>query len=178
MQVSTMITLICLGWAFTSTSVILTDGERLTLAYTISILLILFSLVAMFVGLRFKYSVFATFWILAFYLIAGLSTDHTMGVFLLLLAGSAFYNRAAYQHEAFSRQTYMRLVKQESEKDKVQHILDNMLPVMVLKQVQSMKDGDIFAREFKPADVLFSDIVGFTSIASRLRPEVIINYIS
>jgi hypothetical protein len=128
----------------------------------------------MFVGLRFKYSVIASFWILLYYLIAGLSTGHTMGVFLLLLAGCAFYNRAAYQHEAFTRQTYMRLVKQESEKDKVQHILDNMLPQQVLRQVQSMHDGEIFAREFKPADVLFSDIVGFTSIASRLRPEAVV----
>jgi len=65
----------------------------------------------------------------------------------------------------------------ESEKTKMQSLMYNMFPHSIAEQLISQNDSglkQLIAEEYKEVTILFADIVGFTSMCSRLEPAVLL----
>ena len=59
----------------------------------------------------------------------------------------------------------------QNEEKRTRDFLSNMLPEVVLHELRS-GGTSLIAHERRDASVLFTDIVSFTTLASRLSPEV------
>ena len=140
-------------------------------SYGIGVMLILLCIVHMFVGLRFSYALLCSVGILLFYVVATRLASAVPAVIVMVVAGNVIYAESNYWGEFLARQDYIRRLKRENEKVRTQQFLDNMLPPLVLTMI---KQGNIVAHHHAAADVIFCDIVGFTSIASALPAEDVV----
>lgn len=143
-------------------------------SYGVAIVLILLSLVAMFVNLQLMYSVVSVTALLTCWLvISGVYGGSIPGIGLMLLAGAVAYIESGYSHEHYVREDYVRYRKQLNEKKRTKQFLENMLPSSV---IASMADDRMLlvAHERPHADVFFSDIVSFTSLAAKFSPEDVV----
>ena len=157
------------GMLFVYMAIVFNDYQS---SYGIGILLILLCILHMFVHLRFVYALLSSTTILIFYVIASYTYYNTVpGVILMVLAGNVMYAESNYWSEFLARQDFIRRLKRENEKVRTQQFLDNMLPPMVL---QMIKQGSIVAHQHAAADVIFCDIVSFTSIASSIPAEDVV----
>ncbi len=69
------------------------------------------------------------------------------------------------------RSRIVRLLSEEQRRSEA--LLLNMLPKEVADQIRD--EGQTVAERFENASVMFADIVGFTSLASELAPEAIVD---
>ena len=162
--------LLCVeGMLFTYMAIVYNDYQS---SYGIGILLILLCILHMFVHLRFVHALVSSTTILIFYVIASyIYNGNVPGVILMVLAGNLMYLESNYWSEFLSRQDFIRRLKRENEKVRTQQFLDNMLPPLVLTMI---KAGNIVAQQHANADVIFCDIVSFTTIASGIPPEDVV----
>ena len=140
-------------------------------SFGIGVTLILLCIVHMFVGLRFLYALLCSLAILLFYVLASRLLSAVPAVLVMVVAGNVMYAESNYWGEFLARQDYIRGLKRENEKVRTQQFLDNMLPPLVLNMI---KQGNIVAHFHQAADVIFCDIVSFTSIASALPAEDVV----
>ena len=140
-------------------------------SFGIGVTLILLCIVHMFVGLRFLYALLCSVMILLFYVVASRLHSSVPAVIVMVVAGNAMYAESNYWGEFLARQDYIRGLKRENEKVRTQQFLDNMLPPLVLTMI---KQGNIVAHFHQAADVIFCDIVSFTSIASAIPAEDVV----
>ena len=140
-------------------------------SFGIGVLLILLCIVHMFVGLRFLYALLTSVAILLFYVLAAQLERSVPAVIVMVVAGNVMYAESNYWGEFLARQDHIRRLKRENEKVRTQQFLDNMLPPLVLNMI---KLGNIVAHHHQAADVIFCDIVSFTSIASAIPAEDVV----
>ena len=140
-------------------------------SFGIGVTLILLCIVQMFVGLRFLYALMCSVAILLFYVVASRLMSSVPAVIVMVVAGNVMYAESSYWGEFLGRQDYIRGLKRENEKVRTQQFLDNMLPPLVLTMI---KQGNLVAHFHQAADVIFCDIVSFTSIASAIPAEDVV----
>jgi class 3 adenylate cyclase len=142
--------------------------DSLGTAYGTGMCLLLLSVISMASSMNFVYSVLASLIILAYYPIASLVWKGTVpGIILMLLAGTFFYVRAAWDSSYNLREIFLRKRNQVAETNLSMQLLDNMLPPHIL---HLMRLSEFIALAHVEADILFSDIVGFTALASLSQP--------
>lgn len=104
---------------------------------------------------------------------AGLLTLFVVGRQVLALWENQRLNRALNQHIVELDQAYSML---NAERDRAERLLLNVLPEEVANR---LKSGEAtIADSFTEVTVLFADIVGFTSLASRVSPERLVNMLN
>jgi class 3 adenylate cyclase len=77
----------------------------------------------------------------------------------LLLAG---------QLEAFQRRLFLQRLQLDRERARAEDLLLNVMPKPIADRLK--RDPDAIADHFEGVTVVFADIVGFTSLASRMSP--------
>ena len=63
-----------------------------------------------------------------------------------------------------------------SEREKTEHLLKNILPEEIIEELKTT--GQVIPRMHDNVSILFSDLVGFTEISSRMSPENLIAELS
>ena len=143
-------------------------------SYGVSFVLVGLCIICMFVGLRFAYACLSVSVIMVMWIIASTVSEGTLaGIASVLFAGSVMYLESAYNTEAEARHDFVRLRKLMHERMSTHAFLTNMLPPLVFEGLKR-EDQALVAHERIDADVMFSDIVGFTSIASAMKPEDVV----
>jgi class 3 adenylate cyclase len=171
MQEATCFTVTTVGVVYIVTA---TLTSALLKSYGVGFVLMTLCLVSMFLGLRFypaliSCSVIMLSWIIA----AGVSEGTVPGIVSVLIAGSVMYLETNWNMENESRHDFVRFRKLNHERMSTHSFLSNMLPPVVFEGLKR-EDQALVAHERMDADVLFSDIVGFTSIAATLKPEDVV----
>ena len=152
--------------------------------YGFSTTLILITTTSFFAGLQFKWVCFTTVSILLFYFLSGLMHDgRLVGNAFFLLASVVLSILSARSSEYFQRLDFIRYLTLNSEERKTREILDNMLPTHIMQDIirqqqQQQGVGEIIAHEVNTASVLFCDIVEFTQLAARSRPQDVVAYLN
>jgi hypothetical protein len=160
-----------IGVVFITTTAI---TQALVKSYGVSFVLVLLCLVCMFLGLLFHSAVVSVLIILVSWLIAAsISEGGVPGILSLLIAGSVMYLETAYNGEREARHDFVRFRKLYHERLSTHSFLSNMLPPSVFEGLKR-EDQALVAHERIDADVLFSDIVGFTATATTLKPEDVV----
>jgi hypothetical protein len=148
--------------------------QALAKSYGVSFVLVLLCLVCMFLGLLFHSACVSVLIILVSWLIAAsISEGGVPGILSLLIAGSVMYLETAYNGEREARHDFVRFRKLYHERLSTHSFLSNMLPPSVFEGLKR-EDQALVAHERIDADVLFSDIVGFTATAITLKPEDVV----
>ncbi len=79
---------------------------------------------------------------------------------------------ALYKHK-ISRQLKERTLELEEERNKSNELLHNIFPAEIVKELR--ENGFIKPREFSNVTLLFTDFQGFTSMASKMPPQILVN---
>jgi class 3 adenylate cyclase len=85
---------------------------------------------------------------------------------LLLLSATAIALTASYVTGRLRRSEFFGRLALAAERERSERLLLNVLPAPIAERLKG--GAEIIADEFKETTVLFADIVGFTSLASRL----------
>lgn len=101
-----------------------------------------------------------------------LRVSNTLFAFISLAVSGGYYNIAMHQTEA---QLEERSDELKKEKDKSDELLHNILPHEVAEDLK--RNGQSEARQFDHSTVLFTDFVGFTSIAQSLSAKELVDEI-
>lgn len=83
---------------------------------------------------------------------------------------------ASYNLERFARVGYYKTRRLEEEEKRSERLLLNILPSPIAERLKR-QEGPI-AEEHESASILFADIVGFTQISSRMRPEAVVRMLN
>lgn len=146
--------------------------ETYTDVYGVTCVLLLLTMTSTFVGLQFLWVTSVTIFFLLWYVFGVLIIYGTFPlVVFFLIASNVLAITASRSGEYYLRWDYIRHLKLKNEEHRTRHFLDNMLPKSV---IQEIKLDQSIAHEFLKASVLFSDIVSFTSLASRISPEDVV----
>jgi len=171
MQPATCVVVTVIGVVFISTTAL---TSALLKAYGVSFSLVLLSFVCMFVALRFHYALVSVCIILVAWIVAAaISEGSVPGILSVLLAGSVMYLETSYNTETEARHDFVRFRKLYHERMSTHSFLSNLLPPSVFEGLRR-EDQALVAHERTDADVLFSDIVGFTATAATLKPEDVV----
>lgn len=93
-----------------------------------------------------------------------------------LVSAAVLGTFASYDIERFARRSFAHQRHGEEERRRSEELLDNVLPAAIAAR---LKNGEsVIADRYTEATVLFADIVGFTPLASRLEPEVILEVLN
>jgi class 3 adenylate cyclase len=133
--------------------------------------------------LRFVYALVATCLQIGFYVfmyrMVGVAPEAMAATSFLILCVQAAAMFGAYSLERSDRVLYLQqqLIEEqtrglEEERKKTEKLLLNVLPAPIAARLKE-HDGAI-AEAFADATILFSDIVGFTPLASRLSPTALV----
>ncbi|MHB1685809.1 MAG: adenylate/guanylate cyclase domain-containing protein [Ignavibacteriaceae bacterium] len=79
---------------------------------------------------------------------------------------------ALYKHK-INRQLRERTIELEEERNKSNELLHNIFPAEIVKELK--ENGFIVPREFSNVTLLFTDFQGFTSMASNMPPQILVN---
>ncbi|HUX93743.1 MAG TPA: adenylate/guanylate cyclase domain-containing protein [Ignavibacteriaceae bacterium] len=79
---------------------------------------------------------------------------------------------ALYKHK-ISRQLKERTLELEEERNKSNELLHNIFPTEIVKELK--ENGFIVPREFSNVTLLFTDFQGFTSMVSKMPPQILVN---
>jgi hypothetical protein len=122
----------------------------------------------MFSSMNFLCALAASVILLAYDAIASVIWYRTVpGIILMLIAGCIFYVRSAYDSSYSLREIFLRKRNQIAETNLSMQLLDNMLPPHILNL---MRLSEFIALAHVESDILFSDIVEFTALASVAQP--------
>ncbi len=83
---------------------------------------------------------------------------------------------AALEKKQWRERERLYLDRLESEKEKYERLLLNILPRQIVGRLNSGET--IIADRFDDVSVLFSDLVGFTKISSELAPTQLVSYLN
>jgi hypothetical protein len=137
-------------------------------SYGTGMCLLLLSVISMFSSMNFLYALAASVILLAYYAIAGMIWYRTVpGIIVMLIAGCIFYVRSAYDSSYSLRKIFLRKRNQIAETNLSMQLLDNMLPPHILNL---MRLSEFIALAHVASDILFSDIVQLTALASIAQP--------
>jgi class 3 adenylate cyclase len=98
-------------------------------------------------------------------------------VTLFVITSSLLYAQSAYTTEYSNRTAFSQLVAREEEERRTTNLLNSMLPTEVLEELLSGGSTAI-AHTFANASVLFADVVSFTAMAARMRPEDLVVFLN
>jgi class 3 adenylate cyclase len=147
--------------------------DTYTEVYGVTVVLLLLTMTSTFVGLQFRWVMGVTITFLLWYLFSALIASDTFPlVVFFLLASNVLAITASRSSEFYLRWDFIRHLKLQLEERRTRHFLDNMLPFSVIQEIKS--DRRFIAHEFYRASVMFSDIVSFTALASRIPPEDVV----
>jgi len=76
-------------------------------------------------------------------------------------------------NEKLEQRVKQRTAELETEKERAEQLLLNILPEPVANQLK--QSGKFPAEHFEEATILFADIVGFTNLATRIEPLELVN---
>ncbi|MCR5764758.1 MAG: hypothetical protein K6G09_02150 [Treponema sp.] len=109
---------------------------------------------------------------ISFWIIVGIII--VMAVYLIIYS---IIRKNKVQQLKLETMVQMKTVDLEIEKDKSDRLLRNILPASIAEQLKSVNgpDGRTIAERFENVTVLFSDLVGFTDMTSREKPEDIVS---
>ena len=141
--------------------------------YGVTCLLLLLTMTSTFVGLQFIWVTLVTIFFILWYIGSALVVYQSFPlVVFFLLASNVLAITASRSSEYYLRWDFIRHLKLQNEERRTRHFLDNMLPRSVIAEIKL--DHRFIAHEFLKASVLFSDIVSFTLLASRIQPEDVV----
>ena len=101
--------------------------------------------------------------------------DATRALIIMEVAKDMQFHHALKLEEVVSKLQYTRNCL-EDEKTKMKELLKDMLPLPV---AESLMAGQVVeAERFQSVTILFSDIVGFTSIGQRCEPGEVVNMLN
>ncbi|MCB1200985.1 MAG: adenylate/guanylate cyclase domain-containing protein, partial [Leptospiraceae bacterium] len=99
-------------------------------------------------------------------ILASINPDPLYVKYFILFGGLlAMLTSSAYFFYSTTQKAEMAL---EIEKDKTDKILKNILPVSVVDEIKLT--GKVIPRSYEKVSVLFTDFVGFTSVAEKMSP--------
>ncbi|CAG0893744.1 unnamed protein product, partial [Cyprideis torosa] len=95
--------------------------------------------------------------------------DHVMELL------SQYTERLEDQVKEKTKQLIMEQKRTEEEKRKTENLLYNMMPKTV---AEDLIQGKAVAHSFTSVTIYFSDIVGFTELAARMKPEEVVSMLN
>lgn len=98
----------------------------------------------------------------------------TYGDILYFLSFNALRLFYSYQEERLLRQQYANGCAVESVMQRVQSILDTMMPAQVVKEISEHPDSPLPSHKYQTATIAQSDLVGFTEMSSQRAPEEVV----
>jgi len=167
--------LLTCGWALMGFVLItnLAAFDTYEEVYGVTCVLLLLTMTSTFVGLQFRWVMLVSICFLLWYLSAALIVNNTFPLLVLfLLASNVLAITASRSSEYYLRWDFIRHLKLQQEERRTRHFLNNMLPLSVIQEIK--QDRRFIAHEFPRASVMFSDVVSFTALASRIRPEDVV----
>jgi class 3 adenylate cyclase len=84
----------------------------------------------------------------------------------------------AHAEEQSSRARFKAVRAMENTKNNVQNILKNMMPAEVLEAIRNSPAGELPSHQYEAATIAQSDLCGFTALASTLKPQQVVEFIS
>ncbi|MDP6564771.1 MAG: adenylate/guanylate cyclase domain-containing protein [Alphaproteobacteria bacterium] len=114
------------------------------------------------------------------YLVITAFADSVDGEMLVMLtaqfvAANIIGIAALYRSERFRRFDHLNAKQLAEERARYRELLTSILPTAVADRLQR---GEVVVDQFSDATVLFADIVGFTSIASRHPPDQVVEMLN
>jgi len=84
----------------------------------------------------------------------------------------------AYQEERLVRQQFSSGESVKQALERVERILDTLLPPMVVEQIRDAPNAELPSHRYECATIAQSDLCGFTELASSRDPSEVVNFIS
>lgn len=91
----------------------------------------------------------------------------------LIFGGVLSFNMEIELRRSFllSRMTLRKRIQQQKEKNKIDLILNSVLPTDIAQRLKFRKNRDLaIAEDFRDVTIVMCDIVGFTTISAQLSP--------
>jgi len=144
--------------------------------YGVGGLLLICSLMAFASSMRFIFTVVVLGTVLVFYLISTLLLKSIPLVVVFITVGMIIYCGASYRNEFYTRKDFIQSCKQIFEEEQSSHLLNNMLPRTVIEAISTNQCA--IAHKINEASVFFCDVVDFTTIASSLTSEQLVQLLN
>ena len=99
--------------------------------------------------------------------------------YILAINATGIY--IAYQFSKYIRDNFVSNLRADIERGRVEMVLDNVLPKKIalqLKEAGTLLDDEFLVEDFENVSILFVDIVGFTSLSSRITSKELIKILN
>ena len=142
---------------------------------------------------RFQYKTFWVFGVIALVLIINILVSKPSFLAMLFIVSLVsyfvlvqfYFNKGIWLEDFYPTVSMIALfsfnifylgIKELKEKNKTKSFFQRFVPEDVVKKI--LKDGVTLGGEKKTITVLFSDIVSFTSLSEKLKPEQVVNILN